>query len=188
MTSGFAEAWKDAVKEIATEGQDWEPTEGDYQVRITKARTDVTQGGTQIAKLRLRILTGAHAGDAFDHPLWFSTDFATKMSIIALRSYGLDPGKVKEFDDLDREVRALEGTEADIAVRWDNSHLRVTVNWAGGGAGSPPRGRGAPPPPDGGETGISFADLAKPDIGDASDVPFRAERVTWEELKHEQRH
>jgi hypothetical protein len=137
----FADTWNQALGEIADDGQDWAPTEGDYVVKITKAKTEMTKGGTELAKLRLRIVKGDHAGDGFDHPLFFSSDFATKTSVIALRGYGLDVAKVKGFDDLDQEIGTLVGTEADIAVAWEGTYLRVTVN-----AARPPE---RPPPADG---------------------------------------
>ena len=128
--SGFAEQWAEAVKAADAEGLDWEPDDGDYVVEVATASTEVTKNGTELARLRLRIVDGPHAGGGFDHPLFFGSEFAMRKSIEALRAYGLALENVKEFRDLDRELKMLVGTEADIAVEHDGGYLRVRVDGA----------------------------------------------------------
>jgi hypothetical protein len=138
MSFGFTDAWAQAVKDVDLEGQDWDPDEGDYTVRVMKAKTDITNTGTELVKLRLRIIGGEHAGDGFDHVMTFGSEFAMKMTVVALRGYGLDIGKVTSFEDLDHELGALAGTEADVTVKRPNGYLNVYVNSARPGERPPP--------------------------------------------------
>jgi hypothetical protein len=131
MTFGFANAWEQAVKDIADGGEDFDVPEEDFTVRVVKARTETTKDDVGLAKLRLRVLGGDHDGCGFDHTMSFGSEYGARMAIIALRGYGLDTDKVTSFDDLDRELATLVGVEADVTTSWSTKgFLNVTVSSA----------------------------------------------------------
>jgi hypothetical protein len=151
---------------------------GGHEVEITKVKDTVSGKGNPMWIIELQDAEGRDATDFivltkyWQHrikELWTSAGLTWP-----------EPGQeVDELKLIGRRVHVTTETGTDQEGKKRAEVLAY---------GPPGEQLALQPSTDGGDTGISFADLAKPATGDESDVPFRARLGTWEEVKAHERH
>lgn len=123
----FSDSWKEAIAAGAGIADEVEPDDGTHTVAILDARTEVTNNGKELARVRLKLKNGDRAGGYFDHTLFLSSPFALEKSIRALRHYGIDVRKVTELEDLHEQMKTIIGSTAVVEVAHEGGYLRVDV-------------------------------------------------------------
>ena len=132
----FSQAWQNAANETI------EPSKGTYNVRIAGGNAFTSRDGDDYCKLDLEIVTapaGAHVngspdkpigpGSRFEHFMGFKHEVGARINREALLTYGLkNPEEITDIIDLDAAIKALEGTQADVTVRYKDGFMNISVS------------------------------------------------------------
>lgn len=112
----FSDAWAEAVAAAADE--EIKPPSGEYDVEVVGAEAEVTQGGTEIARLRLRLANGDADGGVFEYPMFFTKKFSIERAAKTLHAFGVAVKDVHAFSELGTAMKAIVGTRARVYISY----------------------------------------------------------------------
>jgi hypothetical protein len=121
----FKEMWDKAGEDA----DEYEPNPGGHKVVIVGGSAFTSRAGDDYCKVELQELEGENAGRRFEHFMGFKHETGARINREALLSYGLKaPEEITDIIDLDAAIKALEGTQADVTVRYKDGYMNISVS------------------------------------------------------------
>jgi len=121
----FKEMWDKAGEDA----DEYEPAAGGHKVVIVGGSAFTSRAGDDYCKVELQELEGENAGRRFEHFMGFKHETGARINREALLSYGLKaPEEITDIIDLDAAIKALEGTQADVTVRYKDGYMNISVS------------------------------------------------------------
>ena len=121
----FKEMWDKAGEDA----DDYEPAAGGHKVVIVGGSAFTSRAGDDYCKVELQELEGENAGRRFEHFMGFKHEVGARINREALLTYGLkNPEEITDIIDLDAAIKALEGTQADVTVRYKDGFMNISVS------------------------------------------------------------
>jgi len=121
----FKEMWDKAGEDA----DEYEPAAGGHKVVIVGGSAFTSRAGDDYCKVELQELEGENAGRRFEHFMGFKHETGARINREALLSYGLKaPEEITDIIDLDAAIKALEGTMAEVTVRYKDGYMNISVS------------------------------------------------------------
>ena len=121
----FKEMWDKAGEDA----DEYEPAAGGHKVVIVGGSAFTSRAGDDYCKVELQELEGENAGRRFEHFMGFKHETGARINREALLSYGLKaPEEITDIIDLDAAIKALEGTTAEVTVRYKDGYMNISVS------------------------------------------------------------
>lgn len=155
----------DQLRKAAEGGDDFDPANGAYTVRITDGGAFAGKDGREWAKVVLEIIGTDANGRQFDDFMNMNNDVGRAIAVEKLVTYGVDLTSIEELEDLDHAIFNLIGTIAEVTVTHKNGYRNVSVRSSRTNDSDIPTSPEREPAPAGQQ---SFAAAA----ADDGDIPF----------------
>ena len=122
-------SFKDMWDKAGEDADDYEPAAGGHKVVIVGGSAFTSRAGDDYCKVELQELEGENAGRRFEHFMGFKHEVGARINREALLTYGLkNPEEITDIIDLDAAIKALEGTQADVTVRYKDGFMNISVS------------------------------------------------------------